>query len=73
MRRPRLLPDAVTLPVRPTIAPGRAYAAIGVSRQVAAIWRRRYGFPESDIQTGYLDTSALAAWLTARGVGVRWL
>lgn len=69
----RLLPGVVILPVRPTISPGTAYAALGVSRQVAAIWREREGFPHADARTGFLDTASLAGWLAAHNCRVRWI
>lgn len=72
-RGPRLLPKQVTLATKPTISPGVVYAALGISRQCAGLWRARYGLPNADARTGYIDTSALAAWLAERGCRVRWI
>jgi len=66
------LPLSVALPTRPTLRPGEAYRALGISRQSASQWRQRHGMPAAG-DDGLIDTAALAAWLNRRGRSVRWL
>ena len=66
------LPLSVALPTRPTIRPGEAYEALGISRQSAAQWRARHGIPGAG-DDGMIDTAALAGWRASRGVLPLWL
>jgi hypothetical protein len=51
---------------------GDAYACIGISRQRARYYRIKHSFPQSDAK-GMIDTSAIAAWLAAKGTRTVWM
>lgn len=65
------LPDRVILPCRPHMTPGAVCAALGISRQLLHLWRRRHGFPVTG-PDGFVRTEAVAAWLVDRSA-VIWL
>lgn len=71
MPRPITIPARCCLRTAPVLPAGEVYAAVGISRQVAHVWRSRYSFPASE--GGMIDTAEVARWLAGRGCQVIWL
>lgn len=71
MPRGIILPARVTLPTVPDAPVGSVYDAIGITRTTAMRWRRRHGFPAGD-RRDRIEVAAVAAFLVARGVTIRW-
>ena len=72
-RGPQRLPRVVWLPTAPAMRAGAVQAALGnCSRQNVHWWRTYHNFPPPSGPRGSVETAALAAWLTAQGVQVRW-
>ncbi len=74
MNGPRLGP-VIVLPAAPTMAAGEILRAFGVTKAAVSLWRARQGFPAAlrDGRTTVTETAAIAAWLAAHGVAVRWI
>lgn len=72
MRTGLRLPSRVTLPAAPMLPGWHLRQALGVSKQVVSLWRKRQGFPpfHRDGREFYTSTDALAEWLEKRNVRV---
>lgn len=74
MNRPGLrLSSRVTLPTAPMLPGWHVRSAVGASKQVISLWRKRQGFPpfHREGREFYTSTDAIAEWLEARGVKVK--
>lgn len=73
LKGPQLKHRTVTLPDEHLVGSAHLRDALGISRAVVHLWRRKYAFP-----LGYRDgrevwtlTDAVADWLRSRDVEVR--
>lgn len=73
MNRPGLrLRSRVKLPAAPIMAGWHLRDALGTSKQVLSLWRKRHGFPpyHREGRDYFTSTDAVARWLSERGVKV---
>lgn len=71
MPRPITIPARCCLRTAPVLPAGEVYAAVGISRQVAHVWRTRHGWPAGS--EGMIDAAEVARWLASRGCRTVWI